>query len=142
MLVTLFVILLIIAAVVLGFFVLIQNPKGGGLAGTFGGVSSQFMGVKQTNDILEKGTWIFAAIIGLLSLFATFLLVDQNPLMTEDYRTSARSRYNRHCHNRNKVLLQRPLTTVRKRSPAHKRLLHKQRRFPLQHNRVPPKRNR
>ncbi|AHF14575.1 preprotein translocase subunit SecG [Niabella soli DSM 19437] len=66
--------LLIIAAVVLGFFVLIQNPKGGGLAGTFGGVSSQFMGVKQTNDILEKGTWIFAAIIGLLSLFATFFI--------------------------------------------------------------------
>ncbi|MBO9619052.1 MAG: preprotein translocase subunit SecG [Niabella sp.] len=74
MLVTLFVILLLIAAVVLGFFVLIQNPKGGGLAGTFGGVSSQFMGVKQTNDILEKGTWVFAAIIGLLSLFATFFI--------------------------------------------------------------------
>ncbi|ANH80702.1 preprotein translocase subunit SecG [Niabella ginsenosidivorans] len=74
MLTTLFVILIIIAAIVLGFFVLIQNPKGGGLAGTFGGVSSQFMGVKQTNDVLEKGTWIFATVIGLLSLFATFFI--------------------------------------------------------------------
>lgn len=74
MLTTFFVILIIIAAIVLGFFVLIQNPKGGGLTGTFGGVSSQFMGVKQTNDILEKGTWIFAAIIGLLSLLATFFI--------------------------------------------------------------------
>lgn len=70
----LFVILIIIASVILGLIVLIQNPKGGGLAGTFGGVSSQFMGVKQTNDILERGTWIFAAVIGVLSLTATFFL--------------------------------------------------------------------
>ncbi|WP_346239431.1 preprotein translocase subunit SecG [Niabella insulamsoli] len=70
----LFVILVILASVILGFFVLIQNPKGGGLAGSFGGVSSQFMGVKQTNDILERGTWIFAIIIGLLSLLSTFFI--------------------------------------------------------------------
>lgn len=71
---TLFVIIIILAAVVLGLIVLIQNPKGGGLAGSFAGVSSQFMGVKQTNDILERGTWIFAAIIGVLSLLATFFI--------------------------------------------------------------------
>lgn len=70
----LFVILIIIAAVVLGLIILIQNPKGGGLAGNFAGVSSQFMGVKQTNDVLEKGTWIFAAVIGVLSLLATFFI--------------------------------------------------------------------
>ncbi len=70
----LFVILIIIAAVVLGLIVLIQNPKGGGLAGTFGGVGTQFMGVKQTNDLLERGTWIFAAAIGVLSLLATFFI--------------------------------------------------------------------
>jgi preprotein translocase subunit SecG len=64
----LFGILIIIASVILGFVVLIQNPKGGGLSGTFGGVSSQFMGVKQTTDVLEKGTWIFAAAVGLLCL--------------------------------------------------------------------------
>ncbi len=64
----LFGILIIIASVILGFIVLIQNPKGGGLSGTFGGVSNQFMGVKQTTDVLEKGTWIFAAAVGLLCL--------------------------------------------------------------------------
>lgn len=74
MLTTLFVILIILASVILGFIVLIQNPKGGGLAGTFGGVSSQFMGVKQTNDVLERGTWIFATIIGVLCLCATFFI--------------------------------------------------------------------
>ncbi len=70
----LFVILIIIAAIVLALIILIQNPKGGGLAGSFAGMSSQFMGVKQTNDVLEKGTWIFAAVIGVLSLMATFFI--------------------------------------------------------------------
>lgn len=64
----LFGILIIIASAILGFIVLIQNPKGGGLSGTFGGVGNQLMGVKQTTDVLEKGTWIFAAAVGLLCL--------------------------------------------------------------------------
>lgn len=70
----LFVVLIIIAAVILALIILIQNPKGGGLAGSFAGMGSQFMGVKQTNDVLEKGTWIFAAVIGVLSLLATFFI--------------------------------------------------------------------
>lgn len=72
--VVLFVILIIIAAVVLGFMVLVQNPKGGGLAGNIAGFSNQFMGVKQTTDVLEKGTWIFAAVIGVLCLFSTLFI--------------------------------------------------------------------
>ena len=71
---TLFIILVIIASVVLSFIVLIQNPKGGGLAGSFSGVSSQFMGVKQTNDVMERGTWIFAGVIALLCITSTFFL--------------------------------------------------------------------
>ncbi len=69
----LFVILIVIASVALGFIVLVQNPKGGGLAGNVGGLSNQFMGVKQTTDILEKGTWMFAGIIALLSVFSTVI---------------------------------------------------------------------
>lgn len=64
----LFGVLIIVASVVLGLIVLIQNPKGGGLSGTFGGLGNQLMGVKQTTDILEKGTWVFAAIVGILCL--------------------------------------------------------------------------
>jgi preprotein translocase subunit SecG len=71
---TLFVILLIVVCVVLGFIVLIQNPKGGGLSSNIGGFSTQFMGVKQTTDVLEKGTWIFAAIVALLCLFSVFFM--------------------------------------------------------------------
>ena len=70
----LFVILIILASVILGFIVLVQNPKGGGLAGNIAGFSSQFMGVKQTTDVLEKGTWLFAGLIGVLSLVSTFFI--------------------------------------------------------------------
>lgn len=69
-----FIILIIVAAVVLSLFVLIQNPKGGGLAGNIAGFSNQFMGVKQTTDVLEKGTWIFAAAVGLLCLFSVMFI--------------------------------------------------------------------
>ena len=64
----LFFIIIIIVCVALGLLILVQNPKGGGLSGTFGGINSQFMGVKQTNDVLEKGTWLFAGLIGALCI--------------------------------------------------------------------------
>ena len=70
----LFVILIIIACVILGLIVLVQNPKGGGLAGNVGGFSNQLMGVKQTTDVLEKGTWILAAVVGLLCLFSAMFV--------------------------------------------------------------------
>jgi preprotein translocase subunit SecG len=70
----LFVALILLASFILGVIVLIQNPKGGGLAGTFGGIGTQFMGVKQTNDVLERGTWIFSGIIALLCLLSTFFI--------------------------------------------------------------------
>jgi preprotein translocase subunit SecG len=63
-----FVILILLVSVILGFIVLIQNPKGGGLASNVGGLSNQFMGVKQTTDVLEKGTWVFAAILSVLCI--------------------------------------------------------------------------
>ena len=73
-----FVILIVLACVVLGLIVLIQNPKGGGLAGNIAGFSTQFMGVKQTTDVLEKGTWLFAGIIVVLCLAST-LFISKTP---------------------------------------------------------------
>jgi preprotein translocase subunit SecG len=70
----LFLILIILSSVILGLIVLIQNPKGGGLAGNIAGFSTQFMGVKQTTDVLEKGTWLFAAIIAILSITSTVFI--------------------------------------------------------------------
>lgn len=70
----LFLILIVLASVILGFIILVQNPKGGGLAGSIAGFNNQFMGVKQTNDVLEKGTWIFSILIALLCIFSTFFM--------------------------------------------------------------------
>ncbi|HSU27090.1 MAG TPA: preprotein translocase subunit SecG [Chitinophagaceae bacterium] len=70
----LYLVLIIIASVILGLVVLIQNPKGGGLAGNIAGFSTQFMGVKQTTDVLEKGTWLFAGVIGALCLLSSFFI--------------------------------------------------------------------
>jgi len=63
-------ILILLACVILAFFILIQNPKGGGLTGTFGSMSSQVMGVKQSTDVMEKGTWAMISIIGGLCIIS------------------------------------------------------------------------
>ena len=72
-----FLILLIVASVIIAFFILVQNPKGGGLAGNIAGFSTQFMGVKQTTDVLEKGTWVLAVAIALLSIFSPMFINDR-----------------------------------------------------------------
>lgn len=69
-----YLILIILASVILGFFILIQNPKGGGLSDSIGGVSNNFMGVRQTTDILEKSTWILIGAIVVLSIFSPIIL--------------------------------------------------------------------
>jgi preprotein translocase subunit SecG len=68
--IALIVIIILLACVVLGFFILVQSPKGGGLSGTFGSMSSQMMGVKQSADIMEKGTWTMIGIIGGLCMIS------------------------------------------------------------------------
>ena len=73
---TLFFILILLASIILALIVLVQNPKGGGLAGNVAGFSNQFMGVKQTTDVLEKGTWIFAGLIAILCLTSAFFISD------------------------------------------------------------------
>lgn len=63
----LFTVLIIIICLLLMLVVLVQNPKGGGLGGTFGGVSQNTLGgAKNAADFLEKTTWYL--VIGLLVL--------------------------------------------------------------------------
>ncbi len=66
-------ILIVVTCAALAFFVLIQNPKGGGLAGSFGGLGNQMMGAKQSTDVVEKGTWVSAAALLILTL-GSFIL--------------------------------------------------------------------
>ncbi len=66
-------ILIILISVLLGFAVLIQNSKGGGLAGGFSS-SSQVMGVRKTSDFIEKFTWGMATALVVLCIVANFVL--------------------------------------------------------------------
>lgn len=61
------IIVAILVCILLGAIVLVQNPKGGGLSSNFSS-SSQLLGVQKTGDILEKGTWILAITLMVLSL--------------------------------------------------------------------------
>ena len=67
-------ILILAVSVLLGLIVLVQNPKGGGLAANFTGAGSQFMGVRQTADFLEKASWSLAVALLVLSLTATMII--------------------------------------------------------------------
>src|SRR6185503_13890120 len=67
-------ILIIIACVLLMIVVLVQNPKGGGLGQSFGGLSNQFLGVQRTTDFLEKSTWVLIGAIAVLSMSTLFFV--------------------------------------------------------------------
>lgn len=64
-------ILIIIACVLLTLVVLIQNPKGGGIAANFI-APQQIMGAKRSTDVVEKATWILAIILISFSLMSNF----------------------------------------------------------------------
>lgn len=67
---TFVIVLCIIVSVLLGLIILIQNPKGGGLATGFTG-ANQIGGVKRTTDFLEKATWSLAILLLVLSITST-----------------------------------------------------------------------
>ena len=69
MLYTFISVLILIVALLLILFVLVQNSKGGGLASNFS-APNQVMGVKKTTDFLEKGTWVLSTTILVLCIFA------------------------------------------------------------------------
>jgi len=62
-------ILAIIVAILLMLIILVQNPKGGGLASNFS-QGNQLFGVEKTTDVVEKITWIGAIVIVVISLIA------------------------------------------------------------------------
>jgi preprotein translocase subunit SecG len=87
----LFVILIVLACVFLAFVILVQNPKGGGLASNVAGFSNQFMGVKQTTDVLEKSTWVLVITVALLCLFSAFFVHKSSSVQVRDTKVNATS---------------------------------------------------
>lgn len=50
-----------------------QNPKGGGLSGTFGGTSAASFGVQRTNEFMDKATWGLGGFIVVLIMLSVVL---------------------------------------------------------------------
>ena len=69
----LFIGLIVIAALLLCFVVMIQNSKGGGLASSFAS-SNQIMGVRKTTDFIEKLTWGLAGFMVVISIACAYVL--------------------------------------------------------------------
>lgn len=69
----LFVGLIVLAALLMCFVVLIQNSKGGGLSSSFAS-SNQIMGVRKTTDFIEKLTWSLAAFMVVMSVATAYVI--------------------------------------------------------------------
>ena len=69
---TLFVILIVVAAILRIGIVLIQESKGGGLSSSFAGYN-QVAGVRKTTDFIEKATWSLAAAMVIISVICAWV---------------------------------------------------------------------
>ena len=76
----LFVVLMVLAAILMCFVVLVQNSKGGGLSSSFAS-SNQIMGVRKTTDFIEKLTWGLAIFMVVISISTSYVI----PTTTEGY---------------------------------------------------------
>ncbi|WP_025884249.1 preprotein translocase subunit SecG [Segatella paludivivens] len=72
MIYTLFVSLIVLAAIFMVLVVLIQESKGGGLASNFSS-SNAIMGVRKTTDVVEKATWALAIAMVVLSVACAYV---------------------------------------------------------------------
>lgn len=93
-----FVILMVIAALLMCFIVLIQNSKGGGLASGFSS-SNAIMGVRKTTDFLEKATWGLAAFMVVMSIATAHVVPSassngQNVIMEQAQQEEKTNPYN------------------------------------------------
>ncbi len=87
---TLFVILIVIAALLMIGIVLIQESKGGGLAANFSSYN-QIGGVRKTTDFIEKTTWGLAAAMVIISVACAYVApqaASENSVM-ENYQAPA-----------------------------------------------------
>ncbi len=69
---TVIIILTVLVSILLIAVVLVQKSKGGGLASNFSG-SNQIMGVRRTNDFIEKATWSLGCAIAILAIVSVWL---------------------------------------------------------------------
>ena len=81
---TLFLVLIVIVALLLILIIMVQNPKGGGLASSFGGQGSQSLGgVQNTTNFLDKSTWTLAIALCALILLSNFSITRNDSIDTK-----------------------------------------------------------
>jgi len=72
-------IIIILICLLILLVVLVQDPKGGGLGGSFGGVSSNNLGgAKNAADFLEKTTWGLIIALLVFSLISVTVIPNRN----------------------------------------------------------------
>jgi len=81
-------IIAIIVSILLMLVILVQNPKGGGLASNFS-QGNQIFGVEKTTDIVEKITWIGALLLVVISLAAASYMNVKKPTKANTAAPSA-----------------------------------------------------
>jgi preprotein translocase subunit SecG len=79
---TFIIVLIIIVCLALGLVVLMQSPKGGGLAAGFQG-ATQIGGVQRTVDFLEKATWYLAISLFVLCLASAAFYTPSTPVLDD-----------------------------------------------------------
>lgn len=68
-------VIIVIICILIILVVLVQNPKGGGLGSSFGGVSNnQLGGARNAADFLEKATWGLAIALLVFSLLTVTVI--------------------------------------------------------------------
>ncbi len=76
---TFLLLLVLLICAFLIIFVLVQNPKGGGLGAGFSSTAGSIGGVQQTSDFLERGTWVLiSALFVILILSGVFMALAYN----------------------------------------------------------------
>ncbi|MGL4347346.1 MAG: preprotein translocase subunit SecG [Chitinophagaceae bacterium] len=74
----LLIVLIVLASVFLGLFILVQSPKDS-TGFSANNPAAQIMGVKNAADFFEKGTWIIICSIVILSIFSTVFIKSSQP---------------------------------------------------------------
>ncbi|MGL6022158.1 MAG: preprotein translocase subunit SecG [Chitinophagaceae bacterium] len=74
----LLIVLIVLASVFLGLFILVQSPKDS-TGFSANNPAAQIMGVKNAADFFEKGTWIIICSIVILSIFSTVFIKSNQP---------------------------------------------------------------
>lgn len=77
---TFLLLLVLLICFLLVIFVLVQNPKGGGLGAGFSTSSTSSLGsVQQTSDFLERGTWALISALFVILILSGVFMPTNNP---------------------------------------------------------------